>query len=303
MSVDFSRPYRVITPTLEGPILRALAGTQTALTRGQIVALVQDASEAGVRKALGRLVEQGIVIEQRIGKRYAYLANREHLLWPSIDGLLSARRLLEEGVRAAVAEWEFPPASVELFGSQARGGSDAGSDIDVLIVRPDLEPGAVEIWEEQVAELHDGIVRWTGNPCDIVVLSPGELEQASELDEPILRSPTANVAGAPLAALLERPGGVTSEAAATLAEHAAVLSRLGALSDHLSSLVASQHELRDSFAALAADTTSMPAVAATVDEQRERLRPLLELDTSAVTAAARALGVHRSVGGGDGPGQ
>lgn len=65
-----------------------------ALTRQQIVALVEDASEAGVRKALARLVEQGIVIEQRFGKRYAYLANAEHLLWPSVEGLFSARRLL-----------------------------------------------------------------------------------------------------------------------------------------------------------------------------------------------------------------
>lgn len=301
--MDFSQPYRVITPTLEGPVLRALAGAQAALTRGQIVALVQDASEAGVRKALGRLVEQGIVIEQRIGKRYAYLANREHLLWPSIESLFSARRLLEEGVRAAVAEWEFPPTSVEFFGSQVRGGSDADSDVDVLIVRPNLDPGSVDIWEEQVAQLHDGIVRWTGNPCDIVVLSARELEQAREHDEPILRPPTTNVAGTPLAALLDHPGGVTSQAAATLAEQAAARSRLEALSDQLSALAVSHQEFRDSFAGLVSATTSMPAVAAALEDQRELLRPLLETDTSAVRAAARALRAHRSVGSGDDAGQ
>lgn len=35
-------------------------------------------------KALMRLVEQGIVVERRVGERYPYEANPEHLLLPSV---------------------------------------------------------------------------------------------------------------------------------------------------------------------------------------------------------------------------
>lgn len=207
--VDFTQPYRVITPTLEGPILRVLAEVMTPLTRGQIVALVEDASEAGVRKALARLIEQGIVLEHRFGKRYAYEANREHLLWPSVEGLFAARRRFRERVQDLVAAWSVPPVCVELFGSLASGGSDENSDVDLLIVRRDLDGSEEETWDAQVTDLHDRVVRWTGNPCDIIVLGPAELSKARDDDEPILRPPTSSLAGVPLAALLEQPPALT----------------------------------------------------------------------------------------------
>jgi len=211
--VDFSQPYRVITPTLEGPILSVLAEVTTPLTRGQIVSLVEDASEAGVRKALARLVEQGIVIEHRFGKRYTYEANREHLLWPSVEGLFAARRRFRELVQGLVADWLVPPVSVELFGSLASGASDEGSDVDLIIVRPELDASLEETWDAQVADLHDRVVRWTGNACDIIVLGPAEFEKACDDDEPILRPPTSNLAGMPLAALLDQTRAAVRQAA------------------------------------------------------------------------------------------
>ena len=87
-------------------------------------------------------------------------------------------------------------------------------------MRPDLNASDEERWDAQVADLHDQVVRWTGNACDIVVLGPGELEKAHDDDEPILRPPTSNLAGAPLAALLDQPSGALAQAAArALATH------------------------------------------------------------------------------------
>lgn len=200
--VDFSKPYRVISPTLEGPILHALAGVETELTRSQIVNLVEDASEAGVRKALARLVEQGIVIEERIGSRYTYQVNRAHLLWPSVEGLLAARQLLRERVQRLTADWEVPPVSVELFGSVAQGTAHEGSDIDIIVIQPPLQPDEEDAWDRHVGELHDSVVRWTGNSCDIVVMDTEELHDAHERDEPILRSPASNLAGVDLSRLV-----------------------------------------------------------------------------------------------------
>lgn len=297
--MDFARPYRVVTPTLEGPILRALAEVMTPLTRGQITAVVHDASEAGVRKALARLVEQGVVIEQRFGKRYAYVANREHLLWPSIEGLLSARRLLRERVEAEVARWVLPPVSVELFGSLARGGSDARSDIDLLIVRPELNESDEETWDEQVADLHDQVVRWTGNACDVVVLGPGDLQRAHDEDEPILRPPTNNLAGVPLAALLDQPSGAWARSAQVMAERAVMQVQIKALGQQARAVAASQEGIRRSFATIEAPAGA-GLVPRALQRQLEALRPVLELDTAAILDAARALAGFEGMGVGGG---
>src|SRR5665811_1674142 len=78
--VDFSQPFRAVTPTLDGPVLRVLARTTHPMTRQQVADLLGEASEAGVRKVLRRLAEQGVVIEQRIGTHYTYVGNRERIL-------------------------------------------------------------------------------------------------------------------------------------------------------------------------------------------------------------------------------
>lgn len=196
--MDFSAPYRVVTPTLEGPVLRALAGVDLPLTRSQIGNLAEGASEAGIRKTLGRLVDQGIVLEERVGSRFTYRANREHLLWPSVEGLFTARQALADRVAQATGSWTIRPITVELFGSVAQGSSDADSDIDLLIVRPVIADDALDAWEDQVADLRDRIMRWTGNACDVVTLDPDELAAAKERNDPLVTSPMTTLAGSGL---------------------------------------------------------------------------------------------------------
>ncbi len=47
------------------------------MTCQQIADLIGDASEAGVRKVLRRLAEQGLVIEQRVGRQYTYVGKSD----------------------------------------------------------------------------------------------------------------------------------------------------------------------------------------------------------------------------------
>lgn len=202
--MDFSAPYRVITPTLEGPVLRALGGVEGRLTRGQIVALVASASEAGVRKALGRLVEQGIVLEEQVGRQYTYAVNRDHLLWPHIEGLLRSGDELRNRVGELVAGWRIAPVSIELFGSVAQGVSDERSDLDILVVQPELGQGDEDAWDQQMSELHDRLVSWTGNECDLLVLDLDDLAKAFLSDDSIVRSAMRNLAGRPVRELEQR---------------------------------------------------------------------------------------------------
>ena len=174
------------------------------MTRAQITNLVGDASEAGVRKVLSRLVVQGIVIEERIGSRYAYRANRDQLLWPAVEIVTSAPRALEDRIRAEIATWETAPLSIELFGSVARGASDAESDVDLVVVSPVLEDSEQEMWDERIDDLRDKVQAWTGNVCDITVLDPPELVAAKRDNVPALRSDRVSVAGPKLDDVLER---------------------------------------------------------------------------------------------------
>lgn len=162
--MDLSKPLSALTPTLDGPVLQVLARTTHPLSRRQVTRLIETASEAGVRKVLLRLADQGIVLEQRIGSQYSYQINRDHLVWPAIETALAAPTQLEDRIRDQVSRWAVAALSVELFGSAATGSATASSDIDLLLYRPGLSQAGRDQWDEQVAKLRDLIQRWSGNP-------------------------------------------------------------------------------------------------------------------------------------------
>jgi len=198
--VDFSQPFRAVTPTLDGPVLRVLARTTQPMTRQQVADLIGVASEAGVRKVLRRLAEQGVVIEQRIGSHYTYVGNREHILWPAVEVFMSAADRLDTTIREHVEAWEVPALSVELFGSVAAGTSTADSDIDLMVYRPSLTEDQVELWDGQVAELRVAVERWTGNACEVLEIDPRTLVEMAAEDEPVLKSPRVPISGLDIAA-------------------------------------------------------------------------------------------------------
>jgi predicted nucleotidyltransferase len=189
-----------VTPTLDGPVLRVLARTTQPMTRQQVADLVGEASEAGVRKVLRRLAEQGVVIEQRIGTHYSYVGNREHILWPAVEVFMSAADRLDTTIREHVEAWEVPALSVELFGSVAAGTSTADSDIDLMVYRPSLTEDQVELWDSQVAELRMAVERWTGNACEVLEIDPRTLVEMAAEEEPVLKAPRVPISGLNIAA-------------------------------------------------------------------------------------------------------
>lgn len=200
LDVDFSQPFRAMTPTLDGPVLRVLARTTHPMSRQQVADLIGEASEAGVRKVLRRLAEQGVVIEQRIGSHYTYMGNREHILWPAVEVFMSAADRLDTTIREHVQAWEVPALSVELFGSVAAGTSTADSDVDLMVYRPFLTDDQVGLWDSQVAELRMAVERWTGNACEILEIDPRTLVEMAAVDEPVLKAPRVTITGLNIAA-------------------------------------------------------------------------------------------------------
>jgi predicted nucleotidyltransferase len=172
--MDFRRPLRVVTPTLDGDVLTVLSRSEGALTSGDVHRILGHGSDEGVRKALARLTREGIVRRERAGRAFLYSMNREHLAAPWIEGLAAVPGELVEKLRQMIESWQVPTTFAVLFGSVGRGEAREESDLDLLLIRPEGYAADDARWREQVLELEHSASAWTGN--DARVLEYGESE-------------------------------------------------------------------------------------------------------------------------------
>lgn len=205
--MDLSNPLRSAAPTVDADVLAVLVRTHAPLSGAGVQRLV-GRSYAQVRDVLRRLVDHGLVESEQHGRTYSYRLNREHVLAPAVEALVSADEEVESRLRAALQRWSPAPAAVVVFGSFARRGGDAGSDIDVLVVRPDRIDEDEPEWASQRYELARQLERWTGNTVQVVELSTSELHEAVGRDDPLvlaLRREGRPLIGPSLRALLSAP--------------------------------------------------------------------------------------------------
>ncbi len=203
--MDLSRPYTVICPTLEGPVLDVLAHTTRPLTGREIARLASRGSERGVRLVLHRLVAQGLVTAREAGSASLFALNREHVAASIVEGLVRLRTELIERIRGEVEGWSSRPAHVSIFGSAARADGRLESDIDLLIVRPENLAEDDPQWREQLHRLAEQIERWSGNHASLHEISPKGLKAALRRGEPViasLRDASIVLAGPEIADLL-----------------------------------------------------------------------------------------------------
>ena len=186
--MELHHPLGVITPTVDGAVLSVLAGAEAAFTGREVHRLVGRYSEAGVRNVLGRLVDQGIVLVEQVGPSYRYRLNRDHLAAPHVIALAGLRAGFLGRLRTRLAQWEPPPVYAALFGSAARGDMRTGSDIDLLIVRPDDVDPDDDRWVGQVTELTSDVTRWTGNDTRPLEYGDTETRRALRRREPVLEA-------------------------------------------------------------------------------------------------------------------
>lgn len=174
--MDVSMPITTVVPSLDGPVLAALAASNAPLGLAAVHARAGRGSKSGVRTVLLRMVDEGLVLDVPGG----YVLNREHLAAPAVQLLASLHGELTDRIRGVVEAWPVSPALVGLFGSAARRDGDANSDIDVLVVSDDPNLG------ERVDELAEQIRRWTGNRAQVIGRTPREIARLRRAKEPIL---------------------------------------------------------------------------------------------------------------------
>lgn len=171
--MDAQRPLAVVTPTLDGDVLAVFAQADTTFTTGQLHRMLPRFSEDGIRKALGRLSEQGIVTSERAGNAYLYRFNRDHLAAGPILELAQLRVALLSRIEGRLETWRWPPVYAAVFGSMARRTATTSSDVDLLLVRPDEVPD--DEWDAQVAALASDISKWTGNDARPIEFTVSDL--------------------------------------------------------------------------------------------------------------------------------
>lgn len=172
--MDVSRPYGVISHPLDGAVLHVLTGTTQGMSGRRVAELTGNAQE-GVRKALRRLVDTGIVEQQEAGNAILYRFNRRHLAAPAVEQLTDLRRALLTRLTDTFRAWAPPPLHASVFGSAARGDGDSSSDIDLFVVRPDSVQADDRMWREQIERLPDDVRDWTGNHANIVEIPESAL--------------------------------------------------------------------------------------------------------------------------------
>jgi predicted nucleotidyltransferase len=176
--MDVSSPISAVVPTLDGPVLLALARTSEPLALTEIHRRTDQGSLSGVRNVLHRLVRVGLVIESS-GR---FVLNREHLAAPAVELLSSMNAELLSRLRAAVNEWDGQVELFGVFGSAARRDGDEESDIDLLLISDDPQA------EDFAFDLALKVEGWTGNQVQMIVRSSEELRELEEAREPIVES-------------------------------------------------------------------------------------------------------------------
>ena len=202
-----NHPMQSVIPSAHGAVLGVLARTSEPLTGRRIAALTRPGfSQSRVNRVLGELAEDGIAdVDDRPPARY-YRLNREHVAAPGILALATMWQTLLDRIQTAVATWPTQPPATWLFGSAARAEADAASDLDILVVRQD-DQADDETWQQRLADLVDQVRRWSGNECELLVLTEGELQAAVHRGDRLiddLRRDAIRLAGAQPQALLGR---------------------------------------------------------------------------------------------------
>lgn len=203
--MDVSRTYSAVAPTVEGDVLVVLAGTTQPLTGRRIARLARRGSVAAVAKALDRLVRQGLVLRQQVPPASLYALNRQHVAAPAVETMALIRTVLLDRLRNAFSTWTIPPLHASMFGSAARGDGDLDSDIDIFVVRPMGVDAENPTWSEQLQNVGDAILAWTGNHAGIVDFCEQDIEQMRAESPPVLddlRRDGIDLTGTPLRELL-----------------------------------------------------------------------------------------------------
>jgi predicted nucleotidyltransferase len=193
--MDYSHPVAALIPGVQGRVLEVLAATEAELTM-RTVARLAAVSPNRATSILNQLIDLGLVERREAGTAALVRLCRDN----EAARLILQLAGLPETVRQRLAETAHAivpaPASVTLFGSFARGHAVAGSDVDILVVRPAAVTADDAGWTDALGRWSDSARRIAGNPVNLVVVSETEVPRLARRQRSVWAEIASDVARA-----------------------------------------------------------------------------------------------------------
>ncbi|WP_144713132.1 nucleotidyltransferase domain-containing protein [Curtobacterium pusillum] len=180
--MQLTQPLATLVGPTQANALRVLSRTDAGMTGRQVSRVAGAAQHTGIKRALDKLEQVGLVQVERGLQHSSYRVNREHLLWPAVELSLRAGDELERRIAAFVEDADAGVLSVSIFGSLARGTATESSDVDLLVVFAD------GVDTEVVVRLGDLVRRWTGNECQVFDVTRADLRRFVAEGDPLVGS-------------------------------------------------------------------------------------------------------------------
>lgn len=174
VGMDFVRPIEAVIPGVQGRVLAVLAET-TAELNLRTIARLSGVSHAQASRVLPGLVELGLVERREAPPSSLFRLVPEHIAAGLLLALARSRDGLIEEMGRVSAVLPVVPVSVIVFGSFARGGADAESDIDAVFIRPVGVDESDEAWADSVEQWRSQIRRASGNPVEVLEIGSEEI--------------------------------------------------------------------------------------------------------------------------------
>lgn len=185
--MDVARPVEAVIPGARGRLLGVLARTTEPLNL-RALARLAGVSPAQAVRVLPALVALGVVERREVPPSSLLLLARDNLAGRLIVELSALGSALLDALARAGREIDPPPESLLVFGSFARGDAVAGSDLDVLFVRPATVPEDDDRWAASVARWVSHAERLSGNPVNRIEVSAREAASFLRSRRPVWRA-------------------------------------------------------------------------------------------------------------------
>lgn len=131
-----------------------------------------------VQRALGRLVEAGLVEGTPRGNRVYYRANRSHPAFDDLKGLVVKTVGVGDALREQLGNLRERVRIAFVYGSVARGDETAASDIDIMLIG--------DLSGREVASLLSPVKKMLNREINPSVYSPGEFRRKFKEHHPFL---------------------------------------------------------------------------------------------------------------------
>ncbi len=128
--------------------------------------------------ALGRLVRAGIIDRSRRGNRIYYQANQSHPAFQDLKAVILKTVAVGEVLRTHLAELGKKVQIAFVYGSVARGGETASSDLDIMIVG--------DLSAREAASIFAPVKKMLNREIKPTVYSPQEFRRGIKVRHPFL---------------------------------------------------------------------------------------------------------------------